>query len=265
MKRAVLGLAVAVVAAGAPWSALHAEGSWDAIREELFAGREIKDGTGLIDLDAPKRAQDAATVPMTIKALRPQTAEDHIKTVWLIIDENPAPVAGIFKLLGETGDATLGARVRVNDYTNVHAVAETADGSLYAVEKFVKASGGCSAPSLKDKDAAMARLGQMKLKPQMSYAAGVPNQVQLLISHPNYSGMQMDQMTHFWIPPDYIRFIKVAYAGKPVLEVETDISFSEDPSITFSFVPDAPGSLDVAVEDSKGRKFNQSLAVGPTS
>ena len=46
------------------------------------------------------------------------------------------------------------ASVKVESYTNVHAVAELDDGKLYAVKTFVKASGGCSAPALKNPDAA---------------------------------------------------------------------------------------------------------------
>lgn len=40
----------------------------------------------------------------------------------------------------------LATRVRVDDYSYVRAVAETADGKLHMVKAFVKASGGCSAP-----------------------------------------------------------------------------------------------------------------------
>ena len=64
-------------------------------------------------------------------------------------------------------------------------MAETSDGELYVVERFIKAAGGCSAPGLKDKEVAMARLGQMKLKPMTAASSpGELNEVQLLISHP---------------------------------------------------------------------------------
>ena len=53
--------------------------------------------------------------------------------------------------------------MRINEYTNVRAIAETSDGELYMASRFVKAAGGCSAPALKDHEQAMARLGQMKL------------------------------------------------------------------------------------------------------
>ncbi len=241
------------------------DGSWPAIRDALFAGRELKDGSGLIEIDAPKRAQDAGTVPVTVKALQPQTSDSWIRTVHLIVDENPAPVAGIFHFFPETGDATIGTRIRVDRYTSLHAVAETSNGDLYMVERFIKAAGGCSAPGMADKATVMARLGKMKLKPMTTFAPGQLQQAQLLISHPNYTGMQIDQLTRYWIPPDYVRFVNVRIGDTPVLEVEGDIALSEDPSFTFSFQAESPAPMVVTVEDSEGRKFEQTWPIGPTS
>ena len=229
---------------------------------DRFNDRSLEDGAAVLALDTPVRAEDAAVVPVTVRALIPQTSARWIRTIHLIIDENPAPVAAVFRLFPETGDATLSTRVRVNEYTSVHAVAETSDGILYAVERFVKAAGGCSAPALKDKEVAMARLGQMKLRPRGSFIPGEPNEVQLLISHPNYSGLQIDQISRNWIPPDYVRKITVTYADKPVLEVDGDISLSEDPSITFRFVPDRPATLGVQVLDSSERRFQRGFELG---
>jgi sulfur-oxidizing protein SoxY len=111
----------------------------------------------------------------------------------------------------------------------------------------------------------MARLGKMQLKPMTPFAAGAVNETQLLVSHPNYTGLQIDQLSRNWIPPDYVRSIKVRYGEKPVLEVEGDISLSEDPAVTFSFVPEGPGTMAVEVVDSKNRRFERSWPLGPTS
>jgi sulfur-oxidizing protein SoxY len=241
------------------------EGNWPSIRDALFAGRELKDGTAVLALQAPERAHDAAVVPVTISSRLPPGSLLRIKAVHLIIDQNPAPVAAVFRFADAAQGASVSTRVRVNEYTKVHAVAETSDGSLFVTERFVKAAGGCSAPALKDKDAAMARLGQMKLKPQPTFIPGEPNQVQLLVSHPNYSGLQMDQLSRLWIPPDYVRSVKITYGGQPVLDIESDISISEDPSFTFSFVPKEPGEMRVVVEDSKERRFEQRFPLGAGS
>jgi sulfur-oxidizing protein SoxY len=233
---------------------------WPELQQLLFGARTVHDGAGVIALEAPERAHDAAVVPLTIEALLPQTAERYIKTVHLVIDRNPAPVAGVFHLTPASGSATIATRVRVNEYTDIHAIAETSDGELYMASRFVKAAGGCSAPALKDHERAMARLGRMKLN-HTPFRMAEPNQVQLLISHPNYSGLQIDQVSRNWIPPDYVRRVEVSYAGQPVLAVEGDISLSENPSIHFSLVPDRPGELAVEVEDSEARSFSESWPV----
>lgn len=238
---------------------------WDVLREELFGDRPIADGDGVVALEAPVRAYDAAVVPVSITALIPQTAERHIRTVHLIIDRNPAPLAAVFRLQPEGGSASLATRVRVNEYTTVRAIAETSDGALWMAQRFVKAAGGCSAPATKDMLAAEARLGKMKLKQLTPFAVGEPMQLELLVSHPQYTGMQIDQLSRNWIPPDHLRTIAVRWQGRPLLEVEADISLSEDPAIAFALVPDGPGELAVAVDDIKGRHFEQSWSLGAGS
>jgi sulfur-oxidizing protein SoxY len=255
-------IGIAIAASLGPAAAADPDTAWKDIREMLFAERPIEDGAGVIHLAAPQRAHDAAIVPIEIVAEIPQTPERYIRTVHLVIDQNPAPVAAVFHLTPDSGRATIATRVRINEYTNVRAIAETSDGQLHMASRFVKASGGCSAPALKDHEQAIARLGQMKIKPLTPFQPGSPNETQLLISHPNYSGMQMDPLSRHWIPPHYVREIHVSYDGRPIMRVDGDISLSENPSIHFSFVPQGPGELRVRVVDSEEQEFSAEMALG---
>jgi sulfur-oxidizing protein SoxY len=235
---------------------------WPDIRAALFDDREILDGAGVIRLQAPERAEDAAVVPIKVLADVAQSEERYIETIHLVIDRNPAPVAGVFHLTPASGVATLATRVRVNEYTTVRAIAEMSDGALYMAERFVKASGGCSAPALKDHEAAMARLGQMKVKEITPFTPGEPNQVQLMISHPNYSGLQIDQVSRNWVPPHFVERIDISYGERTIMTVEGDISLSENPSVRFSFVPEGPGALQVRAVDTEGRVFETAKPMG---
>ncbi len=239
------------------------EEAWLDLRGDLFGEREILDGDGVVALEAPYRAADAAIVPISIIAKIPQTDARYIKTLTLVIDENPAPVAAVFSLSQNSGQATISTRVRVNSYTFVRAIAETNDGTLFMAKKFVKASGGCSAPASKNPDQALARLGKMKLKGLRQVRLGEPNQVQLLISHPNSSGLQMDQVTRHYIPAHFVHEIKVSYGGQSLMTVEGAISLSEDPSIRFSFVPQKEGEITVDVRDTEGNEFHKTWQVQP--
>jgi sulfur-oxidizing protein SoxY len=173
-----------------------------------------------------------------------------------VIDENPAPLAASFHFTPESGRADVETRVRVNDYGYIHAVAESNDGHLYVVKTYVKAAGGCSAPMSKGADGGMTRLGQMKFQQLDLLQPGRANRGQLMISHPNHSGMQMDQLTRLYIPPHYIQTIAVTLDGKPVLTVDADISLSEDPHLRFFYVPKAHSALAVTVKDSEDKLFS---------
>jgi sulfur-oxidizing protein SoxY len=237
---------------------------WLKVRESFFGARPIRDDADdVIRLEVPYRAQDAATVPVAIRTGISQAGERYVRTVYLIVDRNPSPIAAIFRFTPDSGRAEIETRIRIEEYTPVRAIAELSDGELYASARFVKAAGGCSAPAGKDPDAALARLGRMKFHLDQSVVLGEPNLAQLMISHPNHSGLAMDQLTRHYVPAYFVRTINVTYAGKLVLSAEVDFSISENPNFRFYFVPREEGELKAEVVDTKDLKFEYLLAVRP--
>jgi sulfur-oxidizing protein SoxY len=262
-----LGAGLLALAASAPPASAEADEAtraarWVELSAQIFGERAIEDGAGLVSIGAPDRAEDAALVPIKIELAAP--LRDKITGLYLVIDDNPSPLAA-HVTFGKAADASeVATRVRVDDYTYLHAVAETRDGKLYGVARFIKAAGGCSAPAAKDQGVAMSRLGQMKMTLRGDPRAGVPVEAHLLVSHPNSSGMQMDQVTRNYVPANFIREMKVIYNGEPVITMESDISISEDPSLTFAFVPRTEaGELKVEADDSNNRHFEGSWPVKP--
>ncbi len=263
MRAVAVALSLTLCAAMPAWAeedpAARAE-RWTDLKHAVFGDRAVTDGTGVITLEAPARALDAALVPISVSLSAGGGAgADKVKAVWLLVDGNPSPLAGTFKFGPAADPRSLKTRVRVDQYTLVHAVAETEDGRLFASERYVKAAGGCSAPSTKDPQLAMSRLGQMRLRldGEAPLHDGEAASAQLLISHPNNNGMQVDQISHNFVPPRYIQDITVRYGDAAVLSVDADISLSEDPVITFGFVPQGPGPLRVDVLDSTQARFHQ--------
>lgn len=239
-------------------------GNWDLVKSSLFGNRPIADNDGtVILLEAPERAEDAAIVPLSIKTKVAQAPERYIKKVYLVIDKNPSPVGAIFTFTPESGRADIDTRVRIEEYTTVRAIAEMNDGELHMASRYVKAAGGCSAPAGKDLEAAMARVGRMKIKLDDNLRAGEPSVAQLMVSHPNVSGLAMDQLTRLYAPPQFVRRIDVSYAGKPLMSAEVDFTISEDPNFRFYFVPKDGGELKAEVVDSKDLKFSSSVQVAP--
>ena len=150
------------------------------------------------------------------------------------------------------GDET---RVRVDAYSHVRAIVETSDGKLHMVTRFVKASGGCSAPAGSDAAAAQASLGQMRFRVEGDLKGKEPVLAQLAIEHPNHSGLAMDQATRQYTPAHYVRKIEVSYAGRPVLSADVDFSMSENPNFRFWFQPQGAGELRASVVDSQELRF----------
>lgn len=244
------------------------EDVWPDLKGDLFGDREILDGAGWVTLEAPYRAEDAAIVPIRILALRPQEEDNYIKAITLVVDQNPAPVAAVIRFRRHSGIASISTRIRVNAYSHVRAIAETNHGNLYMATKFVKASGGCSAPAGKDHEEAMANLGKMRLRQfsPMQGTAGSPalhglREAQLMIRHPNYSGLQMDQITRNYTPAHFVREIDVRLGGERLFSVEGAISLSENPSFRFSFPADDGASLSARIVDTEGLVFSDSWRI----
>ena len=233
------------------------EERWQQIADYIFDDREVVPTDALIKIDAPKRAQDAALVPITLT----MPEKDRIKSVYLVIDDNPVPWAA-HVTFGPAADATaLQLRVRVDTYTNIHAVAETKDGKLFSNVAFVKASGGCSAPSGPSDAEAMKGMGDMRMKFAENVKQGKPAEATLMIRHPNFSGMQMNQLTRLYTPPRYLERVTVSQGDQIVLEVTGDISLSTNPAIGFNFVPAGQTPIRVVAFDNKGGQWQQSFDV----
>ncbi len=238
---------------------------WASIQNDVFGeGRQIADGEGKLELEAPYRAEDAAVVPITITI--PAGTAPKIRKLTLIVDKNPAPVVAAFSFgaaAGE-GERKIETRVRINQYSNVRAVIETADGSAFMQTKFVKAAGGCSAPALKDKDEALASIGKMKLRPlapRANVSSSATANAQIMVRHPNYSGMQMNQLTGLYIPAKFLEHMKVRKGDQLVFEMTSGISLSENPHITFSYAVDVEGPLSVSARDTDGKVFTTTADV----
>ena len=243
--------AIALVLAGSLAAAAQAaaEDPWPELARTVFGDRPLLDGADVMALETPVRAEDAAIVPLTVR-MRPNPSRQLAKLT-VVIDENPAPVAATFSFGPKAGVTALSTRVRVNSYTNVHAVAELSDGKLYMVRNFVKASGGCSAPALKDAGDT-AQIGEMRFRQFEPAAASALREAQISIRHPNNSGLQMDQLTHLYVPAYFVDELKITQGDDVILTMQGGISVSENPSLRFSFVPNgAPFRVEAADTDRK--------------
>ncbi|MGQ0672131.1 MAG: quinoprotein dehydrogenase-associated SoxYZ-like carrier [Hyphomicrobium sp.] len=253
---AVLGLTGAL---GFPWlpstvSAAEQYEVWPGLKKDVFGDRAIAEETGAITLEAPYRADDAALVPLTMRI--PANLAATARKLTLIVDQNPAPVAATFTFGKAAGSSErmISTRVRIDMYSNVRAVLETDDGQLHMTTKFVKASGGCSAPAGKDIEEALANLGKMQIRVFDAAEAAATREAQVMIRHPNYTGMQMDQATRNFTPAKFVTEMTVTSGDELVFRMDGGISVSENPNFRFSY-SGGTGTIEVTAKDTDGKTF----------
>lgn len=230
---------------------------WLKVRASLFGDRPIAaPPAGTLLLEAPSRAIDAAVVPLALRARFTEPGR-RVERLVLVIDANPSPVSAIFTFGPAAARPEVETRVRVDDYSHVRAIAELDDGRLFMVTRFIKASGGCSAPAGSDAAAAAATMGRMAFRTDGELAGREPVAVTLAIQHPNHSGLAMDQYTRQFTPAHYVRKVDVTFGGQPAFSADVDFSMSENPNFRFFVQPRAGGGeLRATVVDSQQRRYD---------
>ena len=213
---------------------------WDFLRAKYYGDRPM----GLVDetymsLEVPGNTPDPAATPLTLHFADDPAA--RVKRVRVFVDNNPSPLVATFEL-GDPPVTQIDLHVRIDRFTSVRAVAERADGGLEMRSAWVKASGGCSAPP---SAAPGGVLGEVRLRPGEDAKS-------LLVSirHPNSSGFQIDPRTGDNIPAHYISRIRIEAGGRTLLDAETGISVSENPTLRIASDQSLPGPLTVDAVDS---------------
>ncbi|WP_202947740.1 quinoprotein dehydrogenase-associated SoxYZ-like carrier [Advenella kashmirensis] len=199
-KSVLLISSVMIISLSSPSLAGVDAPAWDKVNSSFFSGKTLEDGP-FIHIDAPKRAASGAQVPFAFSIDYPATKDDYIKSVTLVVPENPVPLTAVFHFTPDSGKVDIATRIRleVDDY--VHVVAETSDGRYFRNAVPVKASGGCGGTVGGDVNAAKKTAGQMKLAAVDPVHAGKPAQGRLMIRHPMNTGLQRDLMTQAFVQP----------------------------------------------------------------
>ena len=187
--------------------------SWkEWLKDDLYEEQFLEQTDDII-IESPYRAIDSGNVPIVITT----KSKDLIKFT-LIIDENPTPCCATFEFVGLL--PYIETNIRVNAYTHLTVVAEDIDGNLYVNRKFIKAAGGCSATPIVDNDVPKDRVDIIDDKLHF-------DKKKIQFNHPNYSGLQFNQLTRTEIPADYIDSV-VVKTSKGIFSYEGTIGISQN-------------------------------------
>jgi sulfur-oxidizing protein SoxY len=242
--------------------------TWDGLRSEVFGDRQILDGREVIDFQAPDRPLDQRKVPVSISAKFGDGRS--VKTIYFIVDENPSPVAATFRMGEGRSQVSLAAKFRFNSETDTRAVIEASDGALYMVAKHTKFAGGqasCSAPPQGDPEVIVANMGRMKLEhlgPANTVSEMRPK-TRLSLSHPNHTGMVLDQISLLYVPLKMVRDIEVWQGNDLVFAMTGSITLAQDPTIDFDYRVNGATSLTATARDTDGETWTRTFPIGQGS
>ena len=231
---------------------------WESLSAKLFPGKKIQTGGGMVQLIAPLRAAYGASVPVKVVSKIAQTPSLYVKRVHIVVDKNPSPIAAVLDLTTDMGQADFETRLRVDEYSHVRVVSELSNGELHTDSRYVKTSGGCSAPPNRE---ALHLIGKTMFKLPAGVTMNAPTAADVTVVHPNDTGFELNNVTVMFIPPHFVRSLKVSFAAKKIFDADLDFSVSENPTLRFNFVPRGPGELRAEVTDSKDAKFVGTLSV----
>jgi sulfur-oxidizing protein SoxY len=248
-----LRLLAAVVALVASAGALAEDapaasvGAWQFLRPQFYGERTFGEvDETFMHVDAPGATPDPAATPVALH-FGPD-ALGKIREVRLFIDNNPLPVVATLDFGAGQPIEEIDFRVRVDRATSVRAVAETTDGKLEMRSAWVRAEGGCSAPPSASGEG---KIGDVRFRPSPDGKS-----LQVSIRHPNYSGFQIDPVSGDPIPQHYVSHVRLTAGGKPLLDIDSGVSISENP--TFRIVSAQPIATPVTLDavDSKDAHFS---------
>ena len=238
--------------------------SWNDYLAAEFLGTTVAaDGEDLLEIDVPVEAYDATTVPFTIR--QRAGTDERITALKVIIDNNPMPLVADFKFGPLMGDIALETRTRYESFSNVRAIAETEGGQTFMVGRFVKAAGGCTSVVPVNYADATANMGQMRLKTfeddtaQYSTSEGKLRDVQLMIKHPNFTGMQVHEGTLDNLDARFVTSVEVEVDGEMLFTMEGGFSISENPAFRFSFIDKGASEMIVRAVDTDGVEFTETF------
>ncbi len=133
---ACLGLPVALRADTAPQAAFESTTAAEALLN-LYGDAPISPSES-IALSIPPMVDNGAIVPITVSTTLP-----GVRSISLLVEENPRPLAAFFELPAGTRPE-IGCRIKLAETTPVMAVVQTADGLFSASADVTVTVGGCA-------------------------------------------------------------------------------------------------------------------------
>lgn len=232
---------------------------WPVMKEAFFEKREMQE-VSFMKIEAPKRAESGAQVPVTYMIDNAAAGGVKLVKLYAFVDANPIPLTATYHLTDELGNFQLSTRIRFETDAFVRLVGEDANGKLYLASREIRAAGGCGGTVENDEAAVRAAAGKIKMQVEAA-KLGEPTTATFNIKHIMRTGLQRDLVSQGFVPAFYINKTEFKYNSKPLLTIDVGVGTAEDPYFKFNFVPKALGKLEVTATDNEGKSFTHQIDV----
>jgi sulfur-oxidizing protein SoxY len=229
------------------------------MKEAFFEKRPMTE-VAFMKVDAPRRAESGAQVPVTYSIDNAAAGGVKITKLYAFVDANPIPLTATYHLTEALGDFQLATRIRFETDAFVRLVGEDAKGNLYLASREIRAAGGCGGSVENDEAATRAAAGKIKMKVD-DVRIGATTPATFNIKHVMRTGLQRDLVSQGFVPAFYINKTEFKFNGKPLMTVDVGVGTAEDPYFKFNFVPAEPGKLEVVATDNEGKSFTYAVDV----
>ena len=235
---------------------------WPVMKEAFFEKRAMKE-VDFMKVDAPKRAESGAQVPVTysIDTAAARTAGVKIVKLYAFVDANPIPLTATYHLTDALGDFQLSTRIRFETDAFVRLVGEDAAGKLYLASRPIRAAGGCGGIVSNDEAAVRAAAGKIRMKVAAPKKFGTSTSAKVNIKHIMRTGLQRDLVSQGFLPAFYIKKATFTYAGEPLMTIDVNVGTAEDPYFKFNFIPKKAGKFELVASDNEGKQFTKAIDV----
>lgn len=247
---AAAGTATAAVTAMLAGPAMAQAAPWSRLGE---ARKLIGDATPVttgLTMDLPLLSEDGSSVPLTVTADSPMTADDHIVSIALFASRNPSAEIAEFRFTPLAGRAQLQTRVRLNETQTVIAVARTSKGIVHATSRDIRiTTSGCL---MRAGGSESAGEMQPRVRAPARGRRGEPVEILTLISHPMETGLR-EAPGGGMVPERIIRSFVARLGGETVIEATFHRSLGANPYLRFFVRPQASGTLAMTWTEDSGR------------
>jgi sulfur-oxidizing protein SoxY len=211
-------------------------------------------------IEAPALAEDPSLVPIQVSVLHPMEPRHFIRSLEIMLDNDPVPSKGKFLFTPANGRAQVAFQMRSGAGGQLKAVAECSQHGRFTSSIAIRVTdGGCTtAPDTRDRS----RLGSPRIRLPQTIQRGEIVQVRTKVDHNSYTGLVLKDGQFVREAPEfYVKQMLVFVDDQHVSEFQMTSAVSANPLIRFPLQITRSGTLRVVFVNNEGQRWEASQPI----